>query len=380
MTITKPLYLFFTYGMTLRAWEETGIFPRETGLYLKLRDSGVPVTFVTYGDEREREYEERLPGIRVLPLQRFGFRPNSGLVGYISSIFAAWKIRGYVNAPSILKTNQLWGGWVPLLLKILGRGELLVRCGYEHFRFAVLLEKSWYKRCTIYWISKILYRRATRVIVTTEEMSCFIANEFGVDKRKISVVPNFIDISQFRAASDSEKKLARVVYVGRLSKQKNVSALVRACAQIGIGLDVIGDGELKEDLSCLAKEVGADVKFLGRVSNKELPGILAQYEIFVLPSHFEGHPKTLLEAMACGLAVVGTNVEGISSVIRHRETGLLSGTDHESLADAIRVLKDDPKLRAKVKQGARKFVEAECDLDTIVASETTVYRQLGATS
>ena len=77
------------------------------------------------------------------------------------------------------------------------------------------------------------------------------------------------------------------------------------------------------------------VCLLGNVLHRLLPEILNSGALVILPSHYEGYPKTVLEAMACGLPVIGTDVRGIRELIRHGVTGWLCGTDSASIRAAI---------------------------------------------
>ena len=92
----------------------------------------------------------------------------------------------------------------------------------------------------------------------------------------------------------------RIVYVGRLSKEKNLFNLLSALSTTGYQLDLYGDGELKDSLQSRAQKLGIDAQFKGVVSNSKLPLILNRYNYFILPSISEGMPKALIEAMACG--------------------------------------------------------------------------------
>ena len=133
----------------------------------------------------------------------------------------------------------------------------------------------------------------------------------------------------FRSLNE-EKKKKSICFVGRLSEQKNLFSLVEATVGTQCTLTIIGSGNQKEDLEKYAKEKGIKAEFIGNIPNNELPKILNQYEIFLLPSLYEGMPKALLEAMACGLPCIGTYVEGIREIIKHKENGYLCTTDRKS--------------------------------------------------
>ena len=97
------------------------------------------------------------------------------------------------------------------------------------------------------------------------------------------------------------------------------------------------------------------VLFLGRVPFKNLPALLSQATIFALPSLREGMPYSLLEAMACGKPIVGTNVVGIRDLIKDSKNGLLVPPRNEKeLANALLTLLTDRKLRSTFSRNARR--------------------------
>jgi glycosyltransferase involved in cell wall biosynthesis len=100
-----------------------------------------------------------------------------------------------------------------------------------------------------------------------------------------------------------------------------------------------------------------------------LPEEINRSAVFVLPSLYEGHPKALIEAMSCGVAVVGTDVDGIRDVIRHGETGLLCEPTTDALAATLNRVLSDAALRNRLGQAAREFVVREYSLERVVALE-----------
>ena len=101
-------------------------------------------------------------------------------------------------------------------------------------------------------------------------------------------------------------------------------------------MDIYGEGELDEEIKAFSRKCKARVELMGTLPNDKLPGILNKYKYYVIPSEFEGMPKTLLEAMACGLVCIGTNVNGINEVIKDGVNGFLAqGTTAEDLLPAI---------------------------------------------
>ena len=120
------------------------------------------------------------------------------------------------------------------------------------------------------------------------------------------------------------------------------------------------------------------MKFLGTKANDELPAIYAECDIFVLPSLYEGHPKALLEAMSCGMAVVGAEVPGIAEVIEDGETGALCGTDATSIRATLSGLARDSDRRARLGAGARRYIERTLSLDLTVDRELALLERVAS--
>jgi glycosyltransferase involved in cell wall biosynthesis len=167
-----------------------------------------------------------------------------------------------------------------------------------------------------------------------------------------------------------------VAFVGRLAYQKNLPALLEAVAPLRLRLLLVGDGPLRSELMQQAAHLGVQATWAGQVAHADLPAYLNQAHVFVLPSHYEGHPKTLIEAMACGLPVVGSTIPAIRDVIQPGETGLLCTTDPASIRAALRQLLHDAALRARLGAQARRFAVQTYALEQIVAQELRVLREV----
>jgi glycosyltransferase involved in cell wall biosynthesis len=100
-----------------------------------------------------------------------------------------------------------------------------------------------------------------------------------------------------------------------------------------------------------------------------LPEILNRHEIFTLPSLWEGMPKTLLEAMSCGLPVIGTKIDGTKEVITHGKNGILCDTDSNSISDTIINLMGDEALKEKLGENARRTIVENYSLDILAKKE-----------
>ncbi len=165
-----------------------------------------------------------------------------------------------------------------------------------------------------------------------------------------------------------------MLFVGRLVPQKNVQTLIKALAHLsGIQLHIIGDGPQLPILQQAINKHRVHAKIITSVPNKKLPSYYNQADIYVQPSLYEGSPKTILEAMSCGLPVIAARVPGIADLIRHKETGYLCEPTAASLRAAIVTLLHDATLRNTLGKQARRFIEQHHSVPEIVSKEIALY-------
>ena len=370
------LILFFSYGASLQYWQEIGLFEREILLYKKLEEKGVHVTFLTYGDENDLKFADQLGSIRVLPAYSGICRPKNNLAALLHSLLLPWIFRKNLAKADLYKTNQMSGSWVALIAKLIHRRKLILRCGYELYHFVCQQGASVFKRLTVYLLEKAAYQLADKIFLTTEEEKSYIIKTFTASRQSTHIIPNFIETSIFQPLGNQNRNENRLIFIGRLSAQKNLLSLIDALKGTNLKLDIVGDGELKEMITDYARICQVPVKFFGRVSNRILPKLINQYEIFVLPSLYEGNPKAMLEAMSCGLAVVGSKVPGIKKIIEHNVNGLLCETSSDSIKSTIQRLAADGALRKKLGYKAREYVLQHCELSLITDREYHYYLEL----
>jgi glycosyltransferase involved in cell wall biosynthesis len=163
----------------------------------------------------------------------------------------------------------------------------------------------------------------------------------------------------------------RIGFVGVLKTVKNVDLLLHAlegCS--GCELYIWGDGDQRKDLQALADKLNISVCFNGTTPNHELPVALATCQIFVLASSWEGHPKALLEAMACGLPVVATSVPGIVDLLRSLSYIALAELSSASIRAALlSAFQISPEERKVIGRANRDFVIRSFSLEAVVELE-----------
>lgn len=380
MKITKDkqisMCLFFTYESSLKGWSESGILDREVSLYKKLVEQGVKIAFFTYGNEDDYEYRKLFPGIEIIPVYVSVKKLKNRKLAFFQSLLFPIKFRKVLKKYKIFKTNQMWGAWVPLIAKWLCKRKLLVRCGFEHYYTLIAEGSKVFTRLWFYWLSRLVYSSAEHIILTAEYISKFVEKTFHIPINKISVYSNFVDTELF-FPKESEKVFdKRILFIGRLSREKNLFALIKACKNIDIGLDLAGEGSLRIELNTFAKQINADATFLGILSNNDIPSLIAKYPIFILPSFYEGNPKAMLEAMSCAKAVIGSDVGGIREIINDGENGILCGAKASEISSSIKKLISNRQLRLKMGKNAREYVIKNASIGEIVKKEIEIYKKI----
>lgn len=359
------LALFFTCGMSLEKWAKIGSLSREVKPYQLLAKQFDQIYFFTYGSKKDISFSAQV-GDKITILPKRIAIPN-WLYGFLIP-FLYWKIFKKVD---VLKTNQMAGAIPAVIAKLFFKKRLIVRNGYEWLGVLIKEKKVFWKRAVVYIWEKIAYKVADIVIFTSQKDKVFAKEKFKIPERKIRIVPNYIDTNLF-SPQKIEKEKGRVVFVGRLSKEKNLFNLITAAINLPIKLVFIGQGDLKDDLEKFAQEKGVKAEFRGRVDNIQLPFELSKSEIFILPSFYEGCPKALLEAMACELPCIGTDVEGIKEIIVHKENGYLCETSAQSIHQAIKDILGNENLKREISLGAKKSVFENFSFPEVIKKEYAI--------
>lgn len=218
---------------------------------------------------------------------------------------------------------------------------------------------------------RFLYPKADKIVFPSRDMADKIMKSYGVEKQKVNIIPNPVDIATITERSQEiiedpvyQAKNNIIIAIGRLSKEKGFLYLIKAIALLskqGINCElvILGDGAEKISLQNLSKDLRVEerVHFLGFQSNPYK--YLAHSKIFVLSSLYEGFPNVLLEAMALGVPSIATRCPtGPEEIITDEVNGLLiPPADEKALAHAIKKLLLDKDLRTRLSEAARKRAE-----------------------
>ncbi len=363
----------------MERWIKTGLFDREELVYQMHLDKGYlqKVYWLTYGKRDaaiagQLKLDNRLhTDIEVLQMPRF----FCGSIGRLLYSFLMPLIHcRELKSVNILKTNQADGSWSAVIAKWLYKKPLIARTGYTLSLFTQKKKKSKLKIKLAEWIERLAYKTADIGVVASSHDKRYICSKYSVAPKKFKVLYNYIDTQLFCPA-ECEKYADRILFVGRLEPQKNLFNLIEAISETDLTLDICGKGTLGEELISKAKELNVQINFIDVVPNYKLPEILNRYKYYVLPSIFEGMPKSLLEAMACGLVCIGTDIDGINEIIEDSVNGYLANnTSVWGIADAITraIQLSSETITAEAVQTIRdKF-----SIETIVEQEKELFESL----
>ncbi len=241
-----------------------------------------------------------------------------------------------------------------------------------------------------YSVARMVSLVAKRAIVLSENLSeraCTI----GFTREKIRVVPtsipykeefnpSFFDSNRIRKELGVNGKIV-VCFAGRLVHLKGLSFLLHAQKMLqkdvtNLHLLIIGDGPERGFVESMSKKYDLNTTIVGWVNRNKVPFYLSAADMFVNPSLTEGLPLTVMEAMAMQKAVVATDVGGTSDLVKNGENGfLVPPGDVRSLANAIKTLALNDKLRLNMGFAGRDIIKKNFDWDTIVRKIEKVYEE-----
>jgi len=275
--------------------------------------------------------------------------------------------------------------------------------------------------CTFVNLAKCLTRRTPARFAAAEKIMQLIRKNFargydhytvlsqshkailiqqGFPSSKITVIPNFIDVQEFRVrakkyADEIEQNLKLpktkpiVTYVGYLREQKGVKYLIQAIPQIlrehsDAYFLIVGPGPQRNELTQLAAKIGVAEKtiFVEYIDPEKIPAIYYESTIIVFPPIWsEPLGRVHLEAFAVEKPIVATNVGGIPEIVQNNINGLLvPPKDSTKLAEAINTLLADPKTCRIMGIEGRKYIETNNSPQRVLNQFLTIYQQLTKTS
>jgi len=338
----------------------TGIFPPDIGgpatsvstLAEAWAAQGHRVSVVTFSDVGDDGVERPYEVKRIL-------RAQPAWRKHLAYLRALWRAS---SAPGPIFAQDGVGSGLPaFIVATLRRRRLIVRVpgdvAWERaqvgFGYADTLE-AFQKDMTVppaiialRLLQRFVYRRADRVIVPSRYLAG-VARGWGVAPGRVRVIYNGVHLP--KRAEGIAKRPMHIVAAGRLVPWKNFDVLIKAMPKIlakfpDATATIVGDGPEMTRLRSLAGApmLEGRVEFAGRMKRDELCRLISESAVFVLPSSYEGFSHMLVEAFACGAAVVASRAGGNPELMEDGKNGLLvEPGDANGLADAVMAFLDDP--------------------------------------
>ncbi len=245
------------------------------------------------------------------------------------------------------------------------------------------------KRSAI-WEDRLSSLAMNRVVGVSDSLTEYLASEVKISRRKLTTIINGVDTDKFIPVSPDEKEQLRITAklskrdkvlgtVCRLDPVKNLDFLIRCLRDICKAIPeckvlIVGDGPSKEQLIRYADEIGVSPKvvFMGRSNWVEK--ILPLFDLYVCTSLSEGTPMTILEAMACGLPIIASDVGGNSKLVDQSNGTLFQLNDEDTFKkEVIASLNNFERLDEMGRESRRRVVN-DFNLDHFVRQYEELYR------
>ncbi len=345
--------------------------------------AGYEVHIATGITDRKIELQSHGLIVHELPIVRGKTNLKQEIVTFIKMVQILREVK-----PTILHTVTikpvLFGG---IAAKFAGIKRLVAAISGLGYVFIEKNQKSNLRKKLI----SILYRLAfeqplIKVIFQNQDDKIILTKIKKLHDNQTIIIPGSgVDLNTYAYLPESDLPSTTIIMVSRLLADKGVHEFIEAARQIhGKGLSVrfqlVGNIDPDNPASITAQQIKAwqtegTVELLGY--RADIADLFSQANVIVLPSYREGFPKVLIEAAACGRAVVTTDVPGCRDAIIPNVTGLLVPVrDAKALADAIKYLILNPKLRLCMGKTGRQLAEEKYDIRQVVQTHLNIYEEL----
>lgn len=354
-----------------------------------LADRGHQVTVATMYDKTGSipTFEEEFG----LPILDLAMNPPASHLGKATAMFRGAILLRQVLAEQRVEVIQSFTHYSNILGPIVG-WSVGVPVRVTSQRITLDDRSAWLRRADRQ-ISRL--GLAHRMVAVSEAVRRYCIEREGLAAERVVTIRNGIDPEPWahgleagaarartRADVGLDPKQVAVVTAARLAPQKGHMWLLDAVSLLAPRWPQavflwVGDGELRDELECKTRKRGLQgrIRFLG--TRHDVPTLLKASDLFVLPSLWEGMPNAVLEAMAAGLPVVATAVDGTPEIVQHGVTGWLTPPKNpEALALAIEKALADPARRVEMGEAGRRRIKEEFSLERYVSGFEALYDEL----
>ncbi len=358
----RVLYIF-TFMYSLEIWDKTGTLEKELKIFKELhKKHKVQFTFLTYGTSNDNKYKLDEYGVNVVPIFEFKNISKNNFANIIYSIYFVLKNKSDLNNCDVIKHNQLNGIWLGILLKYIFNIKLILRTGYDSYRFSVYEKKSKLKKIIYFYLTKIGIYFSDLYTVTSVSDEKFSKN-YKIKNINLEIRRNWVENKNLNNFKQRNKY--KILSVGRLEYQKNFETLIKDFENSNFEIDIVGSGSLENELVNLAKNLNVKINLLGQLKNEDLDAMYGNYMFYISSSIFEGNPKTVLEAMSNGCIPLLSNIENHQELVEDGKTGYLI-SNGESYIKKIQEIIDDKNQLIKIGQKAKTYVQKNNEIYKLI--------------
>lgn len=325
----------------------------------KLAEKGCEVTIFT---RNLGEWYEEFPGVSV---KRVGnFRKFANMWGRIEYLLYAL-VYGLIADYDILHAHAFSPGVIAYLIKLFRKKPIVFTVHGKGVKIAGLnMDGIFLEDLVVYKIPYDLEITVAKKTITKKTKA-----------KKLTIIPNGVNLEEFKSAQKERKIIKKMLYVGRLSYEKGVDLLIDAFKRLNTenqSLSIIGEGDQLQKLKVQAKKL--KIFFLGNLQMKALTDEYKKADLLILPSRTEGQPLVLFEAWAAKLPVLATKVGDNERYIKEDQTGFLAEPNSESLGKSLKKILISNKL-VPIQENAYKIVQ-EFSWEKIAKKTLNHYRKI----
>ena len=371
------ILVLFTYGISLKTWEEQGLIQRELKLYKKLLtlNPNLKFTFITFGDNEDLEIQKKydLKCFEIIPIYSKIKLSRNEISNLIRTILFIFKYKKKLKKIHLVKTNQLNGVWIAVVLKKILNAPLYVRTGFSPYLFAKYQNQRYYKILIFKILTLLGIKYGDLYTVSSKQEKKLLINELRLNKVNIEIRSNWIIETDYQNLEGRKKD--SLLAVGRLENQKNYFQLIENLKDSNYSLDIVGTGSLKKELASFAKKNNVSVNFLGKLDNAKLLDLYRNYTFYVLASHYEGNSKSIKEAMNGGCVVIANNIMSVTEIITDYKSGIIVDFNKGNIPGTLSKLLLNNELLNEISFNAHKAVK-EFSLTSYATKELEDYFHL----
>jgi len=370
------IILIFTYGISLKNWKESGLLSREIKLYDELNKKyQIKFTFLTFGGSEDKYILDNYKFIDVIPVKSIISFTNIRVINFLKSLLIPFKLKKNLQHIDLIKTNQLHGSWIGIILKILLKKPLMIRTGYDVLQFKIYQKKPNYIIFFYRFLTQLGLIFSDIFTVTSNTDMANIQKKFSRTK-KIFIHQNYVTKETSNIFEKRHEN--KLISVGRLEEQKNYLELLKTIKNTNIEIDIVGSGSQKKELIKYAEDNSIVLNIFENVPNEELLNLYKKYKIFISSSKYEGNPKAILEAMASGTLVIALENKNISEILYDSENGiLLKNLDHLPIVFNEYISNKEKFL--KITNKASETISDTFSLESATNREYMIYKKIIST-